>query len=65
MSPSAPRRAPRRNYGSAAGGTAPSAPMGSVGASFAVYGRTMADAQWTFGSEDGNRGWGAGLRFVF
>jgi len=49
----------------AAGGTAPSAPMGSVGASFAVYGRTMADAQWTFGSEDGNRGWGAGLRFVF
>ena len=49
----------------AAGGTAPSAPMGSVGGSFAVYGRTMADAQVTFGSEDGNRGWGVGLRFVF
>ena len=43
----------------------PSAPVGSVGASVAVYGSTLADVQVSFGSEDGNRGWGAGLRFVF
>jgi hypothetical protein len=49
----------------AAGGPAPSAPTGSVGGSFAVYGRTLADAQVTFGSDEGNRGWGVGLRFVF
>ncbi|HKT80746.1 MAG TPA: hypothetical protein VJP86_11040 [Vicinamibacterales bacterium] len=47
----------------AAGDTA--APMGSLGASYAVYGSTLADAQVTFGSNDGNRGWGVGLRFVF
>lgn len=46
-----------------AGDTA--APMGSLGASFAVYGSTLADAQVTFGSEIGNPGWGVGLRFVF
>jgi hypothetical protein len=39
--------------------------MGSLGASYAVYGSTLADAQVTFGSNDGNRGWGVGLRFVF
>ena len=43
----------------------PSAPVGTVGASLAVYGATMADVQLSFGSDDGNRGWGAGLRFVF
>lgn len=43
----------------------PSAPIGTVGASIAVYGSTLADVQVSFGSEDGNRGWGAGLRFVF
>jgi hypothetical protein len=47
----------------AAGDTA--APVGSVGGSFAVYGSTVADAQVSFGSADGNRGWGVGLRFVF
>ena len=47
--------------GGQAGGAAP---VGSVGASYAVYGSTMADAQVTFGSESGNRGWGMGLRFV-
>jgi len=41
------------------------APMGSLGASYAVYGSTVADAQVTFGSQNGNRGWGVGLRFVF
>ena len=43
----------------------PSAPIGTVGASVAVYGSTLADVQVSFGSDDGNRGWGAGLRFVF
>lgn len=38
---------------------------GSVGASYAVYGRTSADAQITFGSRNGDRGWGVGLRMVF
>lgn len=41
------------------------APVGSIGGSYAVYGSTMADAQVTFGSRNGNRGWGVGLRFVF
>lgn len=41
------------------------APIGTIGGSFAVYGSTVADAQVSFGSADGNRGWGIGLRFVF
>lgn len=41
------------------------APVGSVGGSLTVYGSTVADAQVSFGSENGNRGWGLGLRFVF
>lgn len=41
------------------------APEGSIGASYAVYGRTSADAQLTFGSKNGDRGWGIGLRMVF
>jgi hypothetical protein len=40
-------------------------PVGSVGGSYAVYGSTVADAQVSFGSGDGNPGWGVGLRFVF
>jgi hypothetical protein len=43
----------------------PATPVASVGGSYAVYGSTMADAQVTFGSSNGNRGWGVGLRFVF
>lgn len=46
-----------------AGDTA--APIGAVGGSYAIYGSTVADAQVSFGSADGNRGWGVGLRFVF
>lgn len=46
-----------------AGDTA--APVGTLGGSFAVYGSTVADAQVSFGSADGDRGWGVGLRFVF
>jgi hypothetical protein len=41
------------------------APIGSVGGSYAVYGSVIADAQWSFGSERGERGWGVGLRFVY
>ena len=47
------------------GGTVGLAPEGSVGASYAVYGRTSADVQVTFGSKNGDRGWGAGLRMIF
>jgi hypothetical protein len=43
----------------------PAAPVGALGASVAIYGSTLADAQVSFGSADGNRGWGVGLRFVF
>jgi hypothetical protein len=43
----------------------PAAPVGTVGASVAVYGSTMADAHVSFGSESGDRGWGVGLRFLF
>jgi hypothetical protein len=46
-----------------AGDTA--APIGTLGGSYAVYGSTVADAQVSFGSRDGDRGWGVGLRFVF
>jgi hypothetical protein len=41
------------------------APVGSVGGSYAVYGAVLADAQVSFGSRNGDRGWGVGLRFVF
>lgn len=41
------------------------APVASLGGSYAVYGSTMADAQVSFGSSNGNGGWGVGLRFVF
>jgi hypothetical protein len=41
------------------------APVASLGASYAIYGAAMADAQVSFGSAEGDRGWGIGLRFVF
>ena len=41
------------------------APVGTLGGSVALYGSTVADAQVSFGSRDGDRGWGIGLRFVF
>lgn len=40
-------------------------PEGSIGASYAVYGRASADVQITFGSKNGDRGWGVGFRMVF
>jgi hypothetical protein len=45
--------------------TGQSAPVGSLGASYAVYGAVMADGQISFGSASGDRGWGLGLRYVF
>lgn len=41
------------------------APIGSIGGSMAVYGSVRADAQVSFGSKDGDRGWGVGLSFVY
>ena len=49
----------------ASAGQAGAAPIGSVGGSYAVYGSTRADAQVSFGSASGDRGWGVGLRMVF
>ena len=48
-----------------AGGGPGAAPIGSIGGSYAVYGATQVDAQYSFGSSNGDRGWGVGLRFVF
>jgi hypothetical protein len=50
-----------------AGGTSGpgAAPIGSLGGSYAVYGSVLADGQVSFGSENGDQGWGVGLRFVF
>jgi hypothetical protein len=41
------------------------APVMSVGSSIELYGSFRADAQASFGSQDGNRGWGVGLSFVY
>lgn len=46
-----------------AGDTA--APIGSVGGGVAVYGALRADAQVSFGSEAGDRGWGVGFSYVY
>jgi hypothetical protein len=46
-------------------GSGPAAPIGSVGGSYAIYGSLKADAQVSFGSKDGDRGWGLGLSFVY
>ena len=51
--------------GQARGSAIGSAPIGSLGGSYAVYGSTQADVQVSFGSASGDRGWGIGLRFVF
>ena len=50
-----------------AGGTtgAGAAPVVSIGASYALRGSLLADAQASAGSANGDRGWGIGLRFVF
>ncbi len=45
-------------------GTA-AAPIGTVGASVAVYGAIRVDGQASFGSSRGDRGWGVGLSFIY
>jgi hypothetical protein len=50
------------HWNSAAG---PAAPIGSVGGSYAIYGSLRADAQVSFGSKEGDRGWGIGLTFLY
>ena len=41
------------------------APVGSLGGSFGVRGSLRADAQVSFGSKEGDTGWGIGLSFVY
>ena len=41
------------------------APIAAFGASYAIRGALVADAQASVGSAGGNRGWGVGLRFAF
>ena len=48
-----------------AGGPLDAAPVVAVGGSAAVYGSLLVDAQVSVGSKNGNRGWGAGLRYNF
>ena len=48
-----------------AGGSLGSAPVGSVGASYPVYRSILADGQASFGSRNGDRGWGVGVRVLF
>jgi hypothetical protein len=46
-------------------GAGGAAPIAAFGASYAIRGALMADAQASVGSAGGNRGWGFGLRFSF
>jgi hypothetical protein len=48
-----------------AGGPLGTAPVVAAGGSAAVYGSLMVDAQVSGASKNGNRGWGAGLRYNF
>lgn len=50
------------HWNTAGGGASP---IGSVGGGFAVYGALRADAQVSFGSETGDRGWGVGFNYVY
>jgi hypothetical protein len=54
------------HWNTAGGDSGPgAAPIGSIGASYAIYGSVLADGQVSFGSENGDQGWGIGLRFVY
>jgi hypothetical protein len=50
--------------GGGAGGTG-AAPIGTAGATYAVHGGINLNAQGSFGSAKGNRGWGVGLGFTY
>jgi hypothetical protein len=41
------------------------APVGSIGGSLAVYGQIRADGQVSFGSANGDRGWGVGFSVIY
>jgi hypothetical protein len=54
------------HWNTAGGNTGPgAAPIVSIGGSYTVHGSLLADAQASVGSENGDRGWGVGVRFVF
>lgn len=53
------------HWNAAGGSPTGAAPVGSVGGSYTVYGAVLMDGQVSFGSAEGDRGWGIGLRFVF
>jgi hypothetical protein len=54
------------HWNTAGGGVARgSAPIVSIGGSYAVHGSALADVQVSLGSSAGDRGWGVGLRFVY
>jgi hypothetical protein len=48
-----------------ASGPEGASPIGSLGASVAVYGRLRVDAQVSFSSKEADRGWGVGLSFLY
>jgi hypothetical protein len=48
-----------------ASGSAGAAPVGSVGGSVTVYGSLQVDAQVSFGSKKGDRGWGVGVSLTY
>lgn len=50
------------HWNTAGGGASP---VGSVGGGLAVYGSLRADAQVSFGSDTGDRGWGVGFSYVY
>jgi hypothetical protein len=54
------------HWNTAGGNVGPgAAPIGSVGGSYVIYGSVLADGQFSFGSENGDQGWGVGVRFVY
>jgi hypothetical protein len=53
------------HWNTAGGAATGAAPVGSLGGSYTLYGALLADGQVSFGSAEGDRGWGLGLRFVF
>jgi hypothetical protein len=53
------------NTGGGDPGGSGAAPIGCIGGSYALRRAVLADVQASLGSSRGNRGWGAGLRFVF
>jgi hypothetical protein len=54
------------HWNTAGGDGGPGAALiASIGGSYAIYGSVIADGQVSFGSENGDQGWGVGLRFVY